>query len=67
MNSLKQQPRSESDQELAHWVDPATGREFVLVPLEQFAKLSAFFDKVGGRAGWDDPALDAYEQYRKTQ
>ena len=51
--------------EFARWVDPESGREYVLVPAEQFEKLKAVVDGVTRRAGWDDPALDIYEQYRK--
>ena len=42
---------------------PATGEEFVLVSkgvFDQMRKLMAPLSR-----GWDDPALDVYEQYRK--
>jgi hypothetical protein len=47
--------------------DPETGQEYVLVPAEQYEKLRAVVDGITRRAGWDDPALDVYEQYRKKQ
>jgi hypothetical protein len=53
--------------ELARWTDPSTGREFVLVPAEHYEKLKAVIDGLTRRAGWDDPALDVYEQYRKPK
>jgi hypothetical protein len=51
--------------EFAHWTDPETGQEYVLVPTEHFRKLQAIIDGVTRRAGWDDPAMDEYEQLRK--
>ena len=47
-------------------VDPATSQEYVLVRAEVYAKLKAIVDGVTKRAGWDDPALDVYESYRKA-
>lgn len=54
-----------ANDEFRHWVDPDTGQEYVLVPADQFQKIKAVIDGVTRRASWDDPALDAYEQYRK--
>ena len=51
--------------EFTRWVDPETGQEYVLVPAEQYQKFKAVIDGISRRAGWDDPALDVYEQYRK--
>jgi hypothetical protein len=51
--------------EFARWVDPETGQEYVLVPAEQFQKLRSVVDGIARRAGWDDPALDDYERFRK--
>lgn len=45
--------------------DPATGTEYVLVRADVYARLRAVVDGATRRAGWDDPALDAYERYRK--
>ncbi|MEX2288204.1 MAG: hypothetical protein WD648_14005 [Planctomycetaceae bacterium] len=67
--------------EAVHVTDPQTQLECVLVradifdrvrtllvddrPLTQEEKLAAI-QAAGLRAGWDDPALDVYEQYRKN-
>lgn len=48
-------------------VDPKTNQEYVLVRAEIYAKLKAIIDGVTKRAGWDEPALDVYESYRKAQ
>jgi hypothetical protein len=53
--------------QLGRWVDPDTGQEYVLVPAEQYEKLRAVVDGITRRAGWDDPALDVFEQYRKRK
>jgi len=37
------------------------------VPAEHFKKLKAIIDGLTRRAGWDDPALDVYELYRKPK
>jgi hypothetical protein len=44
-------------------LNPATRAEFVLVPKEMFDKMSRLMAPLS--RGWDDPALDVYEQYRK--
>lgn len=44
-------------------LDPATCAEFVLVPKELFEKMRKLAAPLS--RGWDDPALDAYEQCRK--
>jgi hypothetical protein len=46
--------------------DPRTNETFVLVPVGVYERMRAIIDGATKRAGWDDPALDAYEQYRKT-
>jgi hypothetical protein len=46
--------------------DPETGTEYVLIRADVYAKLRAAVDGVTRRAGWDDPALDDYERYRKS-
>jgi hypothetical protein len=53
--------------QLGRWIDPQTGQEYVLVPAEQYEKLRTVVDGITPRAGWDDPALDVYEQYWKKQ
>ena len=45
--------------------DPRTDKMYVLVPAEVYERMRAIIDGATKRAGWDDPALDAYEQYRK--
>ena len=38
------------------------------MPVEQFQKLKAIMDGFTRHApGWDDPALDIYEQFRKPK
>lgn len=44
-------------------LNPATRAEFVLVPKEMFDKMQKLMAPLS--RGWDDPALDIYEQYRK--
>jgi hypothetical protein len=46
--------------------DPDTRTEYVLVRADVYARLRAVVDGVTRRAGWDDPALDDYERYRKA-
>ena len=46
--------------------DPRTDKVYVLVPAELYKRMRAIIDGATRRAGWDDPDLDAYEQYRKT-
>jgi hypothetical protein len=46
--------------------DPHTNKTYVLVPAELYERMRAIIDGATKRAGWDDPALDAYEQYRKV-
>ncbi|HJZ89666.1 MAG TPA: hypothetical protein VKE40_02265 [Gemmataceae bacterium] len=65
MELTEEQRHNLRDGKWARWTDPETGQEYVLVPREQYEKLRAAIDGVTRRAGWDDPALDEYEQYRK--
>ncbi len=58
-------------------VDPRTQRVYVLILDEQFDRLRSLLDMeplsldqqriaisdAGKRAGWDDPEMDAYDQY----
>jgi hypothetical protein len=46
-------------------IDPVTHAEYVLVPAETYDRMRTVVDGVTKRAGWDDPALDEYERYRK--
>ncbi|HKI31236.1 MAG TPA: hypothetical protein VKA46_05175 [Gemmataceae bacterium] len=45
-------------------LNPKTQEEFVLVRKEVFERMRKFLAPLN--KGWDDPALDVYEQYRKT-
>jgi hypothetical protein len=56
-------------------VDPRSGTPYALLPLEQYERFKAFFEDdpltpaeraallrdFGKRAGWDDPAMDVYD------
>jgi hypothetical protein len=44
-------------------LNPKTQEEFVLVRREFFERMQKFLAPLN--RGWDDPALDIYEQYRK--
>jgi hypothetical protein len=58
-------------------VDPATNRRYVLMSQDQYERLKALWESgpltdleqrqllqdAGRRAGWDDPAMDAYDSY----
>ena len=50
--------------EFARWVDPDSRQEYVLIPVEHYQKLRALLDSITRRSGWDDPALDIYEDLR---
>jgi hypothetical protein len=45
--------------------DPGTGETYVLLREEVYERLRKVVDGFTRGAGWDDPELDAYEQYRK--
>ncbi len=58
-------------------VHPVTGKVYILVSEESFARLRPLVEddpqtpqeqqfhlqEAGRRAGWDDPAMDAYDKY----
>jgi len=44
-------------------VNPKTREEFVLVRKEMFDRMRKLMQPLS--RGWDDPALDVYEEYRK--
>jgi hypothetical protein len=44
-------------------VDSRTGQEYILIRREVYEKLRAVLRPID--RGWDDPALDVYEEYRK--
>ena len=45
---------------------PGTDTRYVLIRADVYERLRAVVDGMTERAGWDDPALDDYERYRKT-
>ena len=45
--------------------DPQTNEAYVLVRADLYERMRKIVDGTTRRAGWDDPALDVYEQYRK--
>ena len=45
--------------------DPETDRTYVLVRADVYERMRAIIDGISRRAGWDDPAMDEYEEYRK--
>lgn len=45
--------------------DPKTNETYVLVRADVYERMRAIIDGYTRRAGWDDPELDVYEQYRK--
>jgi hypothetical protein len=59
------QQRELAETELAKVLDPRTNETYVLVRADVYERMRAIIDGVTKRAGWDDPAFDAYEQYRK--
>jgi hypothetical protein len=44
---------------------PQTNEMYVLIRADVYEQMRAIIDGVTRRAGWDDPKLDDYEQYRK--
>ncbi|MEX0612157.1 MAG: hypothetical protein WD229_08545 [Pirellulales bacterium] len=62
-------------------VDPGTNRTYFLIPREQYERLKPLFEddpmtpeeqrhllrEAGRRAGWDDPAMDAYDDYDEAR
>ena len=65
MNVTEQSKAQPASSEFAHWVDPDSGQEYVLIPLEHYQKMRTLLDGITRRSGWDDPALDIYDDLRK--
>ena len=66
MIDLTEEQRQEVDKpEPVRLRDPKTGETYVLVRADVYERMRAFIDGYTRRAGWDDPELDVYEQYRK--
>jgi hypothetical protein len=47
--------------------DPKTNETYVLVRADIFERMRTILDGQTKRSGWDDPALDIYETYRKAK
>ena len=62
----EEQPRELGKAGPARFRDPRTNETYVLVRADVYERIQAIIDGVTKGAGWDDPALDAYEQYRKA-
>jgi hypothetical protein len=45
--------------------DPETNQTYVIVSEQVYEQLRKVVDGFTRSAGWDDPELDVYEQYRK--
>ena len=66
MIELTQAQRQEMNGEQpARLHDPETDQTYVLVQADVYEKMRAIIDGMTRRAGWDDPAMDEYEIYRK--
>jgi len=62
-------------------IDPGTQKAYFLVAREHFERLKPLFEdeplseeeqkellrQAGRRAGWDDPAMDAYDRYDENR
>ena len=46
-------------------LNPGTKEAYILVRADVYERMRAVIDGATRRAGWDDPKLDSYEQYRK--
>jgi hypothetical protein len=46
--------------------DPETNEKYVILSEEAYERLRKVVDGFTRSAGWDDPELDVYEEYRKT-
>jgi hypothetical protein len=64
MNLTDDERQALRDGKCAVWIDSETRQEYVVVAREHYERLRAVVDGIARRAGWDDPALDVYEQYR---
>jgi len=64
MNVAERIETNETSESFVRWTNP-DGQEFVLIPTEQFERIQKLLDGIASRSGWNDPALDAYEIYRK--
>jgi len=68
MIELTNEQRQELDRpEEVRARDPKTNETYVLIRTDDYERMRAIIDGYTRRAGWDDPALDEYEQYRKQK
>jgi hypothetical protein len=61
----EEQRRELNSSEPVRLRDPNTNEIYVLVRADVYERMRAVIDGSTRRAGWDDPELDVYEQYRK--
>jgi len=67
MNLTNEQRRELANGEPVRLTDPDSDQDFVVLRADVYDELRAIADGYARRAGWDDPALDVYEQYRKPE
>jgi len=63
MDMTEEQVQAVETDQVPILVNPKTREEFVLVRKEMFDRMQKFLRPLS--RGWDDPALDVYEEYRK--
>ena len=65
MIELTEEQRRELDgDQFVRVRDPKANATYVLLREEFYVKMKAIIDGYTRRAGWDDPTLDVYEQFR---
>ncbi len=63
MIELSEEQRRELDEPgPARARDPRTSQTYVLVRADVYERMRAFLDGYTRRAGWDDPAMDVYDE-----
>lgn len=79
LNAEQQQVLREHGEQPVELLDPETNRVYILIGRDQFERMRPIFEndsltekekehllrEGGRRAGWDDPEMDAYDQYDK--
>ncbi len=58
----EEQSRELDKPEPARARDPRTALTYVLVRADVYERMRAFIDGYTRRAGWDDPAMDVYDE-----
>ncbi len=61
----EQQRRQLESGQAVDVTDAQTAGPYVVLRKDVYERLRAIVDGITRRAGWDDPAMDVYEQYRK--